>query len=127
MQVRLPRKIFVIILAVILFAVLGAYFSLLQDSQRRKRLTSEVLANVTNTEVRRSADSESGKEISVDTSVTFEYEIDGQKYLRKVRMSKNAAIPFIPWGKAKVCYDPTNLKTVEEAELFPESFTCGGD
>ncbi|MGB7210536.1 MAG: hypothetical protein WBD27_17915 [Pyrinomonadaceae bacterium] len=41
-------------------------------------------------------------------------------------MSKTKAVPFIPWGKAKVCYDLTNLKTIEEAELFPVSFRCGG-
>lgn len=41
-------------------------------------------------------------------------------------MSKTAAIPFIPWGKAKICYDSTNLKTIEQAELFPENYTCGG-
>ena len=82
-------------------------------------------ASVISTEVRRSVDPESGKEGSADIIVSFEYEIEGRKYERTVRMSKTEAIPFIPWGKAQVCYDPTNPKTIEESELFPERFVCG--
>lgn len=59
-----------LILVLIILAALGAYFSFLRDSQRRKGLTSEVLANVTNTEVRRSTDPESGKESSADINVS---------------------------------------------------------
>jgi hypothetical protein len=117
---------YLLILTVIVLAAIGSYFSFLRDDQRRIGLTSEVEANVTNTEVRRRVDPESGKEVSVDIIVNFDYEIDGRKYQRTVRKSKTKAVPFTPWGKAKVCYDPSNLKTIEEAELFPVSFRCGG-
>ena len=106
-------------------AIAGSYFALVRDNHHRTGLTKEVPAEVIKTEVRRTADPETGQERSVDTIVTFVYEIDERKYERVVRKSKIESLAYVPWGKAKVCYDPTNQKTFEEGELFPLSYECG--
>ena len=123
----MPRKIYIVPFVVLLLAAIGSYFAFRQDDQRRRTLTTEAVANVTKTEVRRAADPIDGKEGSIDIVVTFEYEINGQKYERTVRKSKAEALPFVPWGKAKVCYDPENINTITEGELFPTSFICGAN
>ncbi|MGH9948776.1 MAG: hypothetical protein ACRD6X_16505 [Pyrinomonadaceae bacterium] len=76
MIVRLPRKIYVFIGAVIVAAIVGSYFALMRDVDRHKALRMEAEARILKTEVRRTNDPETAKELSVDTIVTFEYEID---------------------------------------------------
>lgn len=123
---QLPLKIYAFLFGVIAVVALGAYISFLRDDQLKKGLTSAVPARVTNTEVRRLTDPETGMDRAVDVIVSFEFVLNGQKYQQVVRMNKTAAIPFIPWGDAKVCYDPGDPKTIEKARLFPASFVCGG-
>ncbi len=121
-----PQKpIYFLSILLLVGAIVGSYFAFIRDNYRRTSLKNEAQAEVINTEVRRTADPETGQERSVDTIVTFVYEIDGKKYERTVRKSKIESLAFVPWGKAKVCYDPANPKTIEEGELFPISYECG--
>lgn len=126
MQVRLPRILYLLVLAFLVAGVIGAYFAFLRDIRRQKTLTAEAPAKITKTDVRHSIDPETGMQRIEDTIVSFEYEVDGRKYARIIRMGKVAASSFIPWGEAKVCYDPSDTKTIENAELFPKQFECGG-
>ena len=121
---KIPKPIYFLPFVILITAIAGSYFAFLRDDHRRSSLTKGVPANVIKTEVRRTNDPETAKETTVDTIVTFAYEIDGRKYERTVRKSKTESLGFIPWGKAKVCYDPANIKTVEEGELFPDSYDC---
>ena len=122
---KIPKAVYFIPVLILVSAIAGSYFALIRDNHRRTGLTKDVPAEVIKTEVRRTADPETGQERSVDTIVTFVYEIDGRKYERVVRKSKTESLAFVPWGKAKVCYDPANSKTIEEGELFPVSYECG--
>ncbi len=121
----MPRRIFIIPFVILTLAAIGSYFAFRLDGQRRRTLTTETLANVTKTEVRRAADPVDGKEESVDIVVTFEYEINGQRYERTVRKSKVESRSFVPWGKAKVCYDPADQLSIEKAELYSTDHVCG--
>lgn len=124
MKVLLPRKIWVILFLLIVMLLLGSYFAFRKETERRKGLIREVPANVTKTDVRRSADPETGQERSVDVIVSYEYEVDGRNYEKTTRMSRTESLSFIPWSTAKVCYDPENPKTIEEPQLFPNSHEC---
>jgi hypothetical protein len=121
----IQKRLYVALVLLIGIAIVGSYLALRRDEQRRKNLESEATADIIGTEVRRLADPESGKEQSVDTLVTYSYSIDGKDFTKTVRIGKVAAARFIPWGKAKVCYDPKDIKTIEDAELFPTSHQCG--
>ena len=122
---KIPKAVYYFAIFVLVGAIAGSYFALMRDNRRRTNLKDEASAEIVKTEVRRTADPETGKEGSVDTIVTFVYKIDGRKYERIVRKSKTESLAFVPWGKAKVCYDSANPKTLEEAELFPVSYECG--
>ncbi len=114
-------------LVLLMVAIVGAYFAFLRDVRRQKLLTVEAPAKVTKTDVRHTVDPETGMQRIEDTLVTFEYEIDGRKYERITRLGKVAASAFIPWGDAKVCYAPSDPKTIDNAELFPKSYVCGSE
>ncbi len=122
---KIPKPVYFVSILLLIGAIAGSYFAFVRDNNRRAGLRNFVTAEVTNTEVRRTADPETGQERSVDTIVTFEYEIEGKKFERVVRKSRTESLAFVPWGKAKVCYDPANPKTIEEGELFPASYECG--
>lgn len=122
---KIPKPVYFVSILLLIGAIAGSYFAFVRDNNRRAGLRNFVTAEVTNTEVRRTADPETGQERSVDTIVTFEYEIEGKKFERVVRKSRTESLAFAPWGKAKVCYDPANPKTIEEGELFPASYECG--
>ena len=62
----MPTKFYVVPIIVLLIALVGSYFALLRDESKRKSLMSGATARVTNTDVRRVTDPESGKEFSVD-------------------------------------------------------------
>ena len=100
---KIPKAVYFIPVLILVSAIAGSYFALIRDNHRRTGLTKDVPAEVIKTEVRRTADSETGQERSVDTIVTFVYEIDGRRYERVVRKSKTESLAFVPWGKAKVC------------------------
>lgn len=122
---KIPKAVYIIPFLILITAVVGSYFALIREDHRRSSLITGVPANVIKTEVRRTNDPETGKEQTVDTIVTFVYEIDGKEYKRTARKSNAEALSFVPWDKAKVCYDPGNPKTLQEAELFPSSYECG--
>lgn len=122
---KISKRVYFIPLLILVSAIAGSYFALIRDNHRRTGITKDVPAEVIKTEVRRIADPETGQERSVDTIVTFLYDIDGRKYERVVRKSKTESLAFVPWGKAKVCYDPANRNTIEEGELFPVTYECG--
>ena len=122
---KIPKAVYFLSTLIFCGAIVGSYFAFIWDNIRRTSLKNYAPAQVINTEVRRTADPETGQERSVDTIVTFVYEIDGRKYERLVRKSKTESLEFLPWGKAKVCYDPASPKTIEEGELFPVSYECG--
>lgn len=122
---KISKRVYFIPLLILVSSIAGSYFALIRDNHRRTGITKDVPAEVIKTEVRRIADPETGQERSVDTIVTFLYDIDGRKYERVVRKSKTESLAFVPWGKAKVCYDPANRNTIEEGELFPVTYECG--
>lgn len=125
MHVRLPRKLYFIALVVLFAAAVGAYFAFLRDLRRQQNLSAEADAKITKTDIRHSVDPETGMQRIEDTIISYEYEIDGRKYARTIRMGKVAASSFIPWGEAKVCYNPSDSKTIENAQLFPKQSECG--
>jgi hypothetical protein len=124
-EVRLPRRFYLLILLLLAAAVVGSYFAFLRDRRRHKTLAREVPAKITKTEVRHDIDPETGVRRLKDTIVTFEYEINGQRYERVTRIGRVAASSFVPWDFAKVCYDPLDIKAVENPELFPKGYNCG--
>jgi hypothetical protein len=115
-------RVYLVLLSFVLISIGAAYFAYRRENDGRKSLTSETPARITQTEVRRNTGLEDGKEYSVDTIVTYEYELDGKAYQRTIRKSRLEALPFLPWGNAKVCYDPDNP---DIAELFPVTHKCG--
>ena len=125
MKLPLPKGIYLLIFIVIALSILGYYSWHSRETRQLKRLTTEAPAAVTHTEVIRYVDPIFGNERSHDTDVSFEYEIAGMKYQRTVRMSKTEAQLFVPWGAAKVCYDPFDRKTIEQAAVFPSGYVCG--
>lgn len=125
MKLLLPRKTWGVLFLLTVILLLGSYLAFRKETERRKGLIREVPANITKTDVRRSANPDTGQEQSVDVIVSYEYEVNGQIYERTTRMSKTESLSFIPWGKAKVCYDPDNPKTIEDPQLFPNSHECG--
>ena len=121
----MPRNAYWLILVVILVLGVGYYSWLLRENDLSKRLTIGAPATVTRTEVIRYVDPIFGNETLANIDVTYQYVVDGQRYERTVRMSKFEASAFIPWGDAKVCYDPADRATIEKAALFPPTFSCG--
>ena len=121
----MPRNAYWLILVVILLLGVGYYSWLLRENDRSKRLTIDATATVTRTEVIRYVDPVFGNETSAYIDVTYQYVIDGRTYERTVRLGKSEAAAFIPWGAAKVCYDPADRATIEKAALFASSFNCG--
>ena len=121
----MPKKFYIIPLAILGIALVSSYFALLREKETLSRFSSEASATITETDVRRTADVETGKEQSVDVIIIFEYEIDGHRFERTVRKSKLDSSRFVPWGNAKVCYDATDLTSFEKAELIPASDKCG--
>lgn len=121
----LPAKLYIIVLSFLAVCLGGSYFSLIKENRHRARFSCEAQATITRTDVRRDVDPETGKEFSKDVLVTFEYEIDRNKYTRTERKSKVESLGFVPWGNAKVCYDPNDRKTHEKALLTPANQKCG--
>lgn len=121
----MPKKLYAIMLSILGLAMIGYYFAFLREEKRNSKLSAEVPAVVTATTNRRTSDPETGQERSVDVLVNFKYEIDGVKYEKTTRKSKIESLAFIPWERAKVCYDPNDLTTIENAELFPSNHKCG--
>jgi hypothetical protein len=121
----MPTKLYAIPLIVLLLALFGSYFAFLHESETRKRLSTEASAYVTNTNVRRTNDPEDGREKTLDVLATYEYEINGTRYEKSVRLSKFESSRFVPWGNATVCYDPADQNSIQNAELFPKDHVCG--
>src|SRR5687767_11981709 len=100
-----PRSvIYALSILVIASALVGAYFAFRSESAKNKRLTGEALATIENVDVRRAVDPIFGSEYTVDVSVTYAYEVNGQVYRRTMRISKSEANAFVPWSTAKVCF-----------------------
>ena len=125
MELRLPRTFYLLILLLLAAAVVGSYFAFLRDTRQHKTLAREALAKIAKTDVRHDIDPETGMRRVKDTIVTFEYEINGQRYERVTRIGRVAASSFVPWDFAKVCYDPLDIGTIENPELFPKGYKCG--
>lgn len=121
----LPRKAWFALLLLLVVLMILSLFAFLRDAEARKVLTAELPANIKKTDVRRTSDPETGQERSVDVIVTFEYEFDGQKQEGETRLSRTESLVFIPWGKAKICYDPADRKSIEKPQLFPPTHQCG--
>lgn len=115
-------RVYLVLLSFVLVLIVAAYFAYRRENDGRKSLTIETPARITKTDVRRGTGLEDAKEYSVDTIVTYDYEIDGKTYQRTIRKNRMEALPFLPWGNAKVCYDPGDP---DSAELFPLTHKCG--
>jgi hypothetical protein len=105
--------------------IIGAYFAFRSDLARNHSLTKESMATIENVDVQRAVNPASGAEQTVGILVQYRYSVNGLDYRRTTTMSSLAAERFIPWGTAKVCYDPENLNTVEAGKLFPPTYKCG--
>lgn len=112
-------------LAILAICVIGSIFAFINENRGRSKLSSEASARITRTDVRRDVDPETGKEFSKDVLVTFDYEIHGIRYTRTVRKGKVESLAFIPWGKAKVCYDHDDPTSHGKAFLIPNDGKCG--
>lgn len=115
-------RFYLVLLSFVFVLIVAAYFAFRRDVDGRKSLTTETPARITKTDVRRGTGLEDSKEYSVDTIVKYEYKIDGRTYQQTIRKSRMEALPFLPWGNAKVCYDPSDP---DSAELFPLTHKCG--
>jgi hypothetical protein len=109
----------------IVMALLGAFYSYKRESERNTRLKDEAPANTEQVDVRRAVSPIFGNEFTVDVSVRYKYEINGMHYEQTVRLSPSQAQAFVPWGSAKICYDPSDSSSIENGELFPNSHKCG--
>jgi hypothetical protein len=127
MRLEPKAAIYSIVAIVIIGSLATAYFVTVRDQSKDRRLISEALATIENVDAIRAYQPVDGYEYNVAVDVLFSYSIDEKQYRRTVRMRKVEASLFVPWGKAKVCYDPSDERTVENARLFPISHKCGGD
>ena len=125
MNVRPKSFIIIAASSCILVAVVGAYYLFLCERRERERLTSEIAAKVTNVDVRRAVNPVFGNEFTVDVTVAYTYEIEGEKYEQSATLTPLEAQDFVPWGLAKVFYNPAEDDTVKRGRLFPESHVCG--
>lgn len=121
----MPTKLYLLVLSFLAVCLVGSYFAFISENKSRARFTSEASATITKTDVRRDVDPETGKEFSKDVLVSFQYEIDGTTYNRTLRKSKLESLSFVPWSRAKVCYDPNDHTTHDAALLIPEHHACG--
>ena len=119
--------VYLVCLVTVALALAGAYFTLKSDSAKDRLRDTEAPARIENVDVRRATDPVFGDEDTVDVTVTYSYDVAGEKYRRTRRLSKSEAQPFVPWGNAKVCYTPTDQRSIEEGKLFPSDHRCGGE
>jgi hypothetical protein len=125
MKLRLPNSIYLVVIFGLVLVVAFSLVSFIRRADNQKSHTSETEALILKTDVRRGNDPETGKEITVDTIVTYEYEVAGKRYERTTLMNRPRASLFVPWKNGKVCYDPNDPKTLEVGELFPPGHICG--
>jgi hypothetical protein len=69
----------------------------------------------------------SGKEQTVGILVRYSYSVNGMEHRRTVEMSSLSADRFVPWSRAKVCYDADDLNTIDAGKLFPACYKCGDE
>ena len=123
-----PRTVIYILSVVTLaLAVGGSFLAFKNESARNRALKFEAAATIDNVDVRRATDPVFGDEDTVDMSVRYSYEVNGNKYQRTTRLSKAQARAFVPWGRAKVCYAEGDKPSIEEGKLFPLDHQCGSD
>ncbi len=122
-----PKSLIYFIAVIVITGSLAiAYLVTIRDQNADLRLTSEAFAKIENVDAIRGYQPVDGFEYSVAVDVVFSYTINERQYKRTVRMKKVEASQFIPWEKGKICYDPSDERTVENARLFPASYKCGG-
>ena len=119
------HKIYSISFVAIVLAFVGSYFAFIRDSVENAKLTTETEAAIENVDVRRAVNPIFGNEVTVDVSVTYKYTIDAREYRQTTRLSESEAGAFVPWGVAKVCFDPNDQRSIAEGKLFPRTHTCG--
>jgi hypothetical protein len=124
---RVRTAVYCLFGVVALVCIVGGYYSYREDLEKTHRLTEEAAATVEKVDVRRMVDPVMGDERTVDIGVTYSYVVEGRSFRRSVRMSKRSASEFVPWDKAKICYDPADDSTVENGRLFPRTHSCGRD
>jgi len=108
----------------IVFSFIGFFANYFRDREKLSFLTHETPAKIEKVDVQRSVSPVFGNEATSGVVVTFTYQIDERSYDRRVWLAPADATQFTPWGSAKVCYDPDDKKTIEEARLFPASYIC---
>lgn len=124
---RPKTVIYLLSLLTIAVALVAGYLAFRNESAKNRLLDAEAPATVDNVDVRRATDPVFGFEHTVDVTVRYSYEIDGEKYERTTRLSKAEAKAFVPWGRGKVCYSQADRRSIEEGKLFPPGHRCGGD
>lgn len=88
-------------------------------------MTHGASATIEKVDVQRAVSPDFGKESTVGVIVTFSYRIDEHAYERRIALDPAESARFAPWGQAKVCYDPEDIKTIDNARLFPAGYSCG--
>lgn len=106
------------------FVILIAFYSFILKETGEQKLLNEAKAEIVKVEPKISRESD-GMSVSdkIQTfTVTYRYEINGQKIERNEDLSRNAYKIFKVGENAKVCYNPQNPS---EIKLFLNSHICG--
>ena len=111
------------LLAVVLIGAVS-YFTFRSDAARRRHLTSEVPAEILEVYAARNRNNEEGKPGAVTSvRVSFRFVLNGETIMRSNTMSRDQGKEFEVGKPAKVCFNPEDHR---QAELFPQSYQCGG-
>ena len=106
------------------FVILIAFYSFILKESDEQKLLNEAKAEIVKVEPKISRESD-GMSVSdkIQTfTVTYRYEMNGQKIEGKEDLSRNAYKIFKVGENAKVCYNPQNPS---EIKLFLNSHICG--
>lgn len=106
------------------FVISIAFYSFILKETSEQKLLSEARAEIVKVEPKISRESD-GMSVSdkIQTfTVTYRYEMNGQKIERNEDLSRNAYKIFKVGENAKVCYNPQNPS---ETKLFLNSHICG--
>lgn len=121
---RWETKLQIGAIIIIIFVGLFGVYSFVLKEKGKQKLLAEAKAEVVEVQPKYSRESDG---LSVwdkiqSFSVTYRYEINGQKFERIEDLSRNAYKTFKVGEIAKVCYNPQNPS---EVKLFLDKHVCG--
>lgn len=106
------------------FILSTAFYSFISKETEEQKLLAETKAEIVKVEpkISRESDGMSVWDKIQTFTVTYRYEMNGQKIEKSEDLSRNAYKIFKVGEIAKVCYDPQNPS---EIKLFLNSHICG--